>query len=73
MHVERRPALRVSCPRLLRGRSADLKNEEEDVNDVHVERQRSEDVLLRADGQLPVPDEELSVVDEKLKCGEQTV
>lgn len=42
--------------------SADLKDEEEDVNDVDIEGQGSIDVLLWADGQLPIPDEELSVV-----------
>lgn len=47
--------------------SADLKDEEEDVNDVDVEGKGSIDVLLWADGQLPIPDEELSVVHQKLK------
>lgn len=66
-----RPAVLVASS--LGRRSADLKDEEEDVNDVHVEGKSSEDVLLRADGQLPVPDEKLSVVDQKLKRGEETV
>lgn len=48
---------------LLGCRSADLQDEEEDLNDINVERERSVDVLLWADGQLPIPDEELSVVD----------
>lgn len=42
--------------------STDLQDEEEDVNDINVERERAIDVLLRADGQLPIPDKELSVV-----------
>lgn len=46
----------------LYGSSADFKDEEEDVNNVNVEGQSSVDVFFWADGQLPVPDEELSVV-----------
>lgn len=44
------------------GSSADLKDEEEDVYNVNVEGQSSVDVFFWADGQLPIPDEELSVV-----------
>lgn len=51
-----------SLRRSLCGSAADLKDEEEDVNNVNVEGQSSVDVLLWADGQLPIPDEELSVV-----------
>lgn len=43
-------------------RSADLKDKEEDVNNVNVERESSIDVLLWADGQLPVSNEQLRVV-----------
>lgn len=46
----------------LRGSSADLKDEEEDVNNIDVEGQSSVDVFLWADRQLTIPDEELSVV-----------
>ncbi len=42
--------------------STDLKDEEEDVDDVDVERQSSVDVLLRADGQLPISNKKLGVV-----------
>lgn len=43
-------------------RSTDLKDKEEDVNNVNVERESSIDVLLWADGQLPVSNEKLRVV-----------
>lgn len=36
--------------------STDLKDKEEDVNDVNVKGERSIDVLLWTDGQLPVSD-----------------
>lgn len=42
---------------------ADLKDEEEDMNDVNVERERSVHVLLWTDCLLPVSDKKLSVVD----------
>lgn len=42
--------------------SADLKDEEEDVNNVNVERESSVDILLRADGQLPISNKKLRVV-----------
>lgn len=42
--------------------STDLKNEEEDVNNVDVEGESSVDVLLWADGQLPITNEKLGVV-----------
>lgn len=43
-------------------RSTDLKDKEEDVNNVNVESESSIDVLLRADRQLPVSNEKLRVV-----------
>lgn len=43
--------------------SADLKDEEEDVNDVDVEGERPVDVLLRTNGQFPVSNKKLRVVD----------
>lgn len=43
--------------------SADLKDEEEDVNDVDVEWERPVDILLRTDRQLPVSNKKLGVVD----------
>lgn len=43
--------------------SADLKDEKEDVNDIDVEGERRVDIFLRTDRQLPIPDEELGVVD----------
>lgn len=42
--------------------STDLKDEEEDVNDVDVERERSVDVLLWADGQLSISNKKLGIV-----------
>lgn len=43
--------------------SADLEDEEEDVNDVNVEGERPVDVLLWTDCQLPVSNKKLGVVD----------
>lgn len=42
--------------------SADLKDEEEDVNNINIQRKRSVDVLLWADSQLPISDKKLGVV-----------
>lgn len=42
--------------------STDLKDEEEDVNNVNVERESAVDVLLWADGQLPISNKKLRVV-----------
>lgn len=47
---------------LIRSSSTDLKDEEEDVNNVNVERESSVDVLLWADGQLPISNKKLGVV-----------
>lgn len=56
--------LRVcSVQTLIRRSSADLEDEEEDVNDVNVEGQRPVDVLLWTDCQLPVSNKKLGVVD----------
>lgn len=42
--------------------STELKDEEEDVNNVNVERESSIYVFLWADGQLPISNEKLRVV-----------
>lgn len=47
----------------IRRSSTDLKDEEEDVNDVDVEGECPVDVLLRTDGQFPVSNKKLGVVD----------
>lgn len=39
-----------------------LQQEKEDLDNVNIDRERSEHVLLRADGVLPVSDQELRVV-----------
>lgn len=43
----------------------DLQKEEEDLDNVHVDGERTEDVLLRADGVLAIPNEKLRVVGQK--------
>lgn len=56
------------------GRSTnDLQQEEEDLNDVDVEGERCKHVLLRADGVLPVPQQQLSVVRQELRDDQQTL
>lgn len=42
--------------------STDLKDEEEDVNNVNVERESPVDVLLWTDCQLPISNKKLGVV-----------
>lgn len=56
-------AQQVVPQHLISSGSADLKDEEEDMNDVNVERERSVHVLLWTDCQLPVSDKKLGVVD----------
>ena len=52
---------------LLQGCSADLQDEQEDLNNVDVEGEGSVDVLLWAEGQLAVTQEELGVVGQELR------
>lgn len=47
------------------GSSDNLQEEEEDLDDVDVDGERSEHVLLWADGVLPVPDEQLCVISQE--------
>lgn len=54
------------------GGSPDLKDEEEDVNNVNVERECSKYVLLWVDGQLTVSNEQLGVVYQKLQQRERS-
>lgn len=42
--------------------STHLKDEQEDVNDINIKRKCSIDVLLWADGQLPISNKKLGVV-----------
>lgn len=47
---------------LVSSTATDLEDEEEDVNNVNIERERSVDVLLWADGRLPISNKKLGVV-----------
>lgn len=63
---------RAGCDSDLFGRGADdLQQEEEDLDNVDVDGERSEHVLLGTDGVLPVPYQQLCVVRQELQ-GEQT-
>lgn len=55
------------------GRSADnLQKENEDLDDVDVDGERGEHVLLRSDGVLPVPYQQLRVVRQELQDIQET-
>jgi len=43
-----------------------LQEEEEDLDNVNIKGESSKHVLLWADGELPVPDEQLGMIGQKL-------
>lgn len=47
-------------------KSDNLQEEEEDLDNVHIKGEGSKHILLWADGVLPVPDEQLSMIGQKL-------
>ncbi len=52
---------------LLRRASSDVQEEEKDLDDINIERKRSEHILLGADAVRSGSDQQLSVVGQKLK------
>lgn len=57
----------------LGGSADDLQQEEENLDDVDVDGESGEYVLLRTDGVLPVPEQELRVVRQELWDAGETV